>query len=216
MPTRANKISSAILVVCSVLLAGTLGVSAALQDQTDATSDATSDANATSALFALPSPDATSALFAPPSLEATSAPAPILAPAPAAAPLPAPAPSTASVVTVTVADVLAAGYQDAKIQPALGVGQRFDVPDTTYFRLDKTSLNPNSRWVTEGAADIISVFIPTTRGCPPSIVGAPQLIDFEGRFQVRFCHSGATPTYIVVTGPDKTKVIELADIIDKK
>ncbi len=228
MPSRLQKISFAVLLTGAVVLAGAWAVSAALDGTAgDATSDATAD------LFAPPSPDATAApapspsdasadlsalafpvatadLFATPSPDATAAPAPL----PSFEPVSTPA--SADVIRVTVEDLIAAGFKDVKLQPPLEATQRFNVHDTTYFRVSQTNLDAKSRWTQEGAADIVAVFVSPKKGCPPGIAGDPKLITYEGRTQVRFCHSETAPIYIVVTGPDQTKAIELADILDRK
>jgi hypothetical protein len=95
----------------------------------------------------------------------------------------------------------AAGYK--KAEQITGANGKF-MPPVYYFRVQSTSANP--AWGDVGS--VVSVFIyRTVDSAFLYNKGEAEVIDFEGRTQVRTANPGQ---YIVITGPDKEKTLLLA------
>lgn len=122
----------------------------------------------------------------------------------------APAPTTtaapASTLKVTSDDLSRAGFTG--ITPVAPTSSSYLAPNT-YFRVTETVASSHPEW--GGAGNLVAVLIIPMPGS--WTYGAAKVSDISGRTQVRTSRSGY---YIVVTGPDKTMVQSLAQILTTK
>lgn len=112
-----------------------------------------------------------------------------------------------SAPTVAPEDLINAGYNNVRIQEQTGT--RFQ-PPVHYFRVSETTNNPE--W--GEAANLVAVHIKIITDYNWLYNnGQPEWREISGKPQLRLSWPGY---YLVITGPDQTKVAALAEIIKNK
>ncbi len=113
-----------------------------------------------------------------------------------------------SAPTVSVADLTAVGFTGVIVQASQSGGYQ---PPNVYFRVKETLTPPRAEW--GGTADLVAVSIFPMTYAPAFSMPQMQVSDFAGRTNACMTRPGY---YVCVTGPQKDKVIALANLLVTK